>query len=104
MRPSAALASLSILRRSISTLAISRFVELGWHTRRTFWNRGIATEAATAARDLAFRCFGLSRLVAVIHPDHIASRRVAENIGMHDEKTTVIDDDYPAVIYATKRR
>src|SRR5437763_8197801 len=66
-------------------------IELGWHTRRRFWNRGIATEAATAARDLAFRRFGLSRLVAVIHPDHIASRRVAENIGMHDEKTTVID-------------
>jgi RimJ/RimL family protein N-acetyltransferase len=78
-------------------------IEIGWHTKKTFWNRGIATEAATAARDLAFRRFGLSRLVAIIHPDHIASRRVAEKIGMHDEKTTIIGDDYPAVIYATER-
>jgi RimJ/RimL family protein N-acetyltransferase len=44
----------------------------------------------------------LSRLVAIIHPDHIASRRVAEKIGMHEEKTTILDD-YPAVVYATER-
>src|SRR5205823_3642466 len=54
--------------------------EICWHTKKTSWNQGIATEAATAARDLAFGRFGLSRLVAIIHPDHIASRRVAENI------------------------
>ena len=76
-------------------------IEIGWHIKKTFWNRGIATEAAMAVRDLAFRRFALSRLVAIIHPDHIASRRVAENIGMHDEKTTILDDDYPAMIYAT---
>jgi RimJ/RimL family protein N-acetyltransferase len=55
-----------------------------------------------AVRDLAVRRFALSRLVAIIHPDHIASRRVAENIGMHAEKTTILDD-YLAVIYATGR-
>jgi len=77
-------------------------IEIGWHTKKTFWNQGIATEAATAARELAFRRFGLSRLVAIIHPDHIASRRVAENIGMHDEKTVILDD-YPAVIYTAGR-
>ncbi len=74
-------------------------LEIGWHTKKTSWGRGIATEAATAARDLAFERFALSRLVAIIHPDHSASRRVAEKIGMHDEKTTILDDDYPAVIY-----
>ena len=78
-------------------------IEIGWHTRKTSWNQGIATEAATAARDLAFRRFALSRLVAIVHPDHIASRRVAEKIGMHEERTTILDDDYPAVIYTTER-
>ncbi len=77
-------------------------IEIGWHIRKTVWNQGIATEAAMAARDLAFRRFGLLRLVAIIHPDHIASRRVAEKIGMHDETTTILDD-YPAVIYTTER-
>jgi len=78
-------------------------IEIGWHTKKESWNQGIATEAAMAARDLAFRRFGVLRLVAIIHPDHIASRRVAENIGMHDERTTILDEDYPAVIYAVER-
>src|SRR5438067_3991254 len=77
-------------------------IEIGWHTKKTSWNQGIATESATAARNLAFRRFGLPRLVAIIHPDHAASRRVAEKLGMQVERTTVVAeyDDYPAVIYA----
>jgi RimJ/RimL family protein N-acetyltransferase len=74
-------------------------IEIGWHTKKTSWKQGVATEAAIAARDLAFRRFGLSRLVAIIHPDHIASRRVAEKVGMLEERATFLDD-YPAVIYA----
>ena len=74
--------------------------EIGWHTRKTFWNQGVATEAAAAARQLASDRFEVSRLVAVIHPDHIASRRVAEHIGMRPEQTAVLDG-YIAVIYAT---
>jgi RimJ/RimL family protein N-acetyltransferase len=74
-------------------------IEIGWHTKKTSWNRGIATEAATAARGMAFECFGLSRLVAIIHPDHTASRRVAGKLEMEAERTTILDDDYPAVIY-----
>jgi RimJ/RimL family protein N-acetyltransferase len=77
-------------------------VEIGWHTRKTSWNRGIATEAATAARDLAFTRFGAPRLVAIIHPDHYASRRVAEKIGMHEERAAALDD-YPALVYTAER-
>jgi RimJ/RimL family protein N-acetyltransferase len=86
----------------IRPLALERAseIEIGWHTRKTSWRQGIATEAATAVRELAFRRFRLRRLVAVIHPDHHASRRVAEKIGMRAERTTVVDGDYPAVIYA----
>ena len=75
-------------------------IEIGWHTKKTSWSKGVATEAARAARDLAFGRFGLSRLVAIIHPDHVASRRVAEKIGMHVERTVVLEGDYPAEVYA----
>jgi RimJ/RimL family protein N-acetyltransferase len=80
-------------------------IEIGWHIRKMFWGQGIATEAATAAQDLAVRRFRLSRVVAIIHPDHIASRRVAEKIGMEEERTTSLEDydDYPAVVYTTER-
>jgi RimJ/RimL family protein N-acetyltransferase len=86
------------------TLEGVRETEIGWHTKKTFWNQGIATEAARAARDLAFGRFGLSRLVAIIHPDHLASRRVAEKIGMSAERNAVLEDDYPAVIYQMRGR
>jgi RimJ/RimL family protein N-acetyltransferase len=75
-------------------------VEIGWHVDKAFWNQRIATEAATAARDLAVTRFGVTRLVALIHPDHVASRRVAERIGMSEERTTSVDD-YPFIVYAT---
>jgi RimJ/RimL family protein N-acetyltransferase len=65
--------------------------EIGWHTKKTSWNRGIATEAASAARDLAFAHFAQTRLVALIHPDHLASRRVAEKIGMREDAALVVD-------------
>jgi RimJ/RimL family protein N-acetyltransferase len=56
--------------------------DLGWHLRRDLWGRGYATEAAAASRDYAFGPLGQVRLTATIHPDNVASRRVAEKIGM----------------------
>ena len=76
--------------------------EIGWHTKKTSWNRGIATEAAAGVRDLAFARFAQTRLVALIHPDHLASRRVAEKIGMREETAIVFDGD-PYVTYVSER-
>lgn len=77
--------------------------EIGWHVRKTFWNEGIATEAATAVRDLALGALAVPRLVALVHPDHIASRRVAEKVGMRVERTTVFEGA-PAVVYGCEAR
>jgi hypothetical protein len=44
--------------------------------------------------------FGISRLIALVHPEHVASRRVAEHITMRAERTALLDGDYPAVVYA----
>lgn len=77
-------------------------IEVGWHTKRAFWNEGLATEAALACRDVGFTQFGLQRLISIIDPENIASRRVAEKIGMRPEKTA-IHNDYQCVIYAIER-
>jgi RimJ/RimL family protein N-acetyltransferase len=76
--------------------------ELGWHTKKTTWNRGIATEAATAVRHIAFSRFDRSQLLAMIHPDHVASRRVAEKIGMHEQEVIVYDGDTYATYVAVR--
>jgi RimJ/RimL family protein N-acetyltransferase len=56
--------------------------DIGWHLLRELWGQGLATEAALASRDYAFAQLGVERLVAQIHPENYASRRVAEKIDM----------------------
>jgi RimJ/RimL family protein N-acetyltransferase len=76
-----------------------REVELAWHVKKSHWNRGLATEAARLSMQVGFGQFGLSRLVALIHRDNRASRRVAEKLGMVAERSLIHDGD-PAVVYA----
>lgn len=47
------------------------------------WGRGFATELAIAAVRLAARDLPGVPVVAVVHPDNAASRRVAERAGLH---------------------
>jgi RimJ/RimL family protein N-acetyltransferase len=56
--------------------------EIGWRLASHVWGRGLATEAATAMRDLAFSRWGLARLVSVAVPENPASLGVMRNIGM----------------------
>lgn len=61
-------------------------LELGYHLRRDHWGRGYATEAAHACMDYAFRILKTDRLVSLIKPDNVPSRRVAERNGMRAER------------------
>ena len=72
--------------------------EIGWHIKKTFWNRGLASEAASAIREVARIRFGLPSVAALIHPEHVASRRVAEKIGLRVRETTVFEGE-PTVVY-----
>ena len=57
-------------------------VELGYDFRSDFWNQGYATEAATAVRDFAFDVLKLPHLISLIRVGNLASKRVAEKVGM----------------------
>jgi len=74
-------------------------VEMGWHTMKHAWNKGIATHAAAACRDHAFTRLKIPRLVAIIDPANPASLRVANKIGMQFEKGVVVDD-WHCLLYA----
>lgn len=56
--------------------------ELGWLLDRERWNEGLATEAASAARDWAFDTLAAEALISLIQPGNDASVRVAEKLGM----------------------
>jgi RimJ/RimL family protein N-acetyltransferase len=55
--------------------------ELGWTLCRAFWGRGLATEAARAAADHAFRRLGWTHVISLIAPGNTRSIRVAERLG-----------------------
>jgi len=54
--------------------------EIGYHIVRRDWGRGYATEAATACRDLVLGRLGFARVVSIVSPENLPSRRVAEKV------------------------
>jgi len=63
--------------------------EIGYLFLRKYWNQGLATEAVLACRDYGFNTIGCRRIVSLIDPENVASRRVAEKAGMHYEKDII---------------
>lgn len=65
-------------------------IEIGYHVRPEFQGRGLATEAATACRDLARDEFGVRRLIAIINPINVPSQRVAQTLGLDHERDVTL--------------
>lgn len=78
--------------------------EIGYRLARTYWGRGYATEAVIAVRDYGLNIFGISRLIAMIDPQNIASIRVAKKAGMQYEKDVMFEGyTHPDHVYAITR-
>lgn len=60
-------------------------VEVAYLIDKRLWGRGLATEAAGAVARYAHVRLKLPRLIGLILPGNVASRRVAEKIGMRCE-------------------
>ena len=57
-------------------------IEVGYHLSQEAWGKGYATEVAGALLDYGFQTLGLQTILAVTHPDNVASQRVLEKVGM----------------------
>jgi ribosomal-protein-alanine N-acetyltransferase len=77
-------------------------VEIGYRLDPAYWNRGLITEAARAVRDYAFVGQKLTRVISLIHPENIPSRRVAEKIGLMPEKEITFRG-FPTTVFALSR-
>jgi [ribosomal protein S5]-alanine N-acetyltransferase len=77
-------------------------VEIGYRLDPAYWNRGLITEAARAVRDYAFVGLKLPRVISLIHPENISSRRVAEKIGLIPEKEITFRG-FPTTVFALSR-
>ena len=73
--------------------------ELHYHLAPTAWGNGLATEAARAVLEWGFEQGRLGRVVAVIHPENLASRRVAEKCGLTFWKEIELRDSGRFTVY-----
>ena len=74
-------------------------VELGYDFRSDYWGQGLASEAARAVRDFALFTLHLPRIISLIRPDNIASRKVSEKIGMKPEQE-IMRGEQKYVVYS----
>jgi ribosomal-protein-alanine N-acetyltransferase len=79
-----------------------REVEIGYHVRRDLWGQGLATEAARSCRDWGFAQLPVERIISLIRPENLPSRRVAEKNGMTVWKE-VVWRGLPHLVYAVRR-
>ena len=77
-------------------------VEVGYHVRRDLWGQGLATEAARACRDYGFAHWPVERVISLIRPENLPSRRVAEKNGMTVWKE-IVWRGLPHFVYAIRR-
>lgn len=76
-------------------------IEVGYLFVRKFWHQGLATEAAKGSMDYARREFGYTRLISLIRPENLPSRRVAERNGLVPEKE-VDYKGYKHIVYVSE--
>jgi RimJ/RimL family protein N-acetyltransferase len=77
-------------------------VEVVYHVRRDLWGKGYATEAARSCMQYAFSVLGVERVISMVRPENVQSRRVAEKNGLICEKI-VFWRGYDHCIYAKNR-
>jgi len=77
-------------------------IEIAYHVRRDYWRQGLATEAARACRDFGFAKLSVERLISLIRPENVPSRRVAEKNGLTVWKE-VARVGVPHLVYSIRR-
>ncbi|MCK5662672.1 MAG: GNAT family N-acetyltransferase, partial [Thiotrichaceae bacterium] len=69
-------------------------VEIGWRIAKQFWGQGLATEAANAALEFAFKNLKLDEVVSFTSMHNQRSKAVMERLNMTDAKQNF---DHPAL-------
>jgi [ribosomal protein S5]-alanine N-acetyltransferase len=77
-------------------------IEIAYLLDKSFWHRGLATEAARGILKYGFERLRLSRVICLMHPENIASQKVAQRIGMTLESSVsgIAGDNFPTLIYS----
>ena len=77
-------------------------VEVAYTIAEEHWRQGLGTEAAQAILKYGFEKLNLPRLICLIDAENIASKKVAERIGMKFEKEAQ-DEMGPFLVYSINK-
>ena len=78
-------------------------VEVAYTIAEEYWGQGLGTEAAQAILQYGFEKLNLPRLICLIDAENVASRKVAEKIGMIFEKEAQ-DEMGPFLLYSINKQ
>ncbi|KFE54529.1 GNAT family N-acetyltransferase [Pseudomonas syringae] len=79
-------------------------LNLGYRFAATAWGKGYATELSEAALRFGFEELGLHEVFAVVRPNHVASIRVLEKIGMQRVDTlNDVPGQPPSLVFKARR-
>lgn len=67
-------------------------LEIAYRIVERYWYNGYATELAEACRDNALNILGKERVISLIRPDNIPSKKVATKIGLKYSKNVSFID------------
>lgn len=71
--------------------------ELAYLIDRDHWGRGLATETCMALLEDGINVLGITRIIAIIHPENTNSLRVAEKCGFRHERDLASYKDFGRV-------
>lgn len=80
-------------------------VEVAYMIAKDYWGQGLATEAAQGILQYGFEELNLSRIICLMHPDNLASQRVAQKVGMTLERQVngIAGDNFTTLIYSINK-
>ena len=93
--------------RPVVELGAGEELEIGYLLKRQYWHNGFAGEAAAACRDYAFTVLRTQRVVSIIRENNLASRLVAERIGLRPDYRIIkryYGMDMPHIVYALEEK
>jgi RimJ/RimL family protein N-acetyltransferase len=79
-------------------------VNLGYRFAVEAWGQGYATELGRAALDHAFERLHLRQVFGLVRPDHRASIRVLEKVGMHPfGELNDVPGEAPSLVFSAEK-
>jgi RimJ/RimL family protein N-acetyltransferase len=98
----------NILLRNPATAESVAGVEIGYALPKAYWGQGFAREMVARFVRYAFETLGAKRVVALIDPAHVASRKVLEKAGFRPAGETPYRDpltgrEIPSELFECRR-